>query len=451
MHTESLRSWLEYLRAQGAMVEVTRPVDLRYELAAVVKRLDGQKAVLFSHLAGHGGRVASGIVGSRELIAQALGVRPAELSRRFAKALERPIPTRPVPRDQAPAKEVAVGGAIDLTALCPVPTHHRHDAGPYITAGLFIVRDPDTGKQNVAIHRLQVIGPNRLGVLLLPRHTRQLYRRFEQRGEPLPCAIVIGVDPLTLLASQATAAYGVDELEVAGALRGEPLPVVRCDTVDIEVPATAEFVLEGRVLPRTRAPEGPFGEFPRYYGAQGEREVVEVMAATHRRDPIFHTILPAGREHLLLGAIPREAAIFDAVFRVVPGVQAVHLTPGGSCRFHCVVSIRKEEEGQGKLAALAALSTHYDVKHVVVVDEDIDAFDLESVEWALATRFQADQDLVLVSGSQASRLDPTSARGVGAKLGFDCTIPLDADRFRFTPIDIPGYDALDLADYGLDR
>src|SRR5215216_2259059 len=266
----------------------------------------------------------------------------------------------------------------------------------------------------------------------------------EQAGRPLPVAIVIGIDPLTLLASQAIAPLDCDELEIAGALHGQPLPVVKCLTSDVRVPAQAELVLEGRLLPDVRAEEGPFGEFPQYYGERGNRHVIEIDVVTQRREAIFHTIVGGGLEHLLLGAIPREATLLSHLQRSFPNVRDVHLARGGACRYHLYVQIRKRQEGEAKNIMLGAFAGHYDVKHVVVVDEDVDIHDPTEVEWAVATRFQADRDLVIVPESQGSKLDPSTRNGVGAKMGLDATKPLAASEMTFKRIRIPGEEAVDV-------
>lgn len=439
----TLRTWLDYLRETNRLDHVAIPVALRYQLAAIAKRLDG-RAVLFTNVEDHRVPVVSGIVSTRAMIAEACGTDEAGLLARFTAAIAQPLPVTRVEPADATCKEQIVREGIDLMRLLPMPVHHEHDAGKYVTAGLFIVRDPVTRKQNVSIHRLQVTGSNRFGALILPRHTHHLQLAAKRRGEPLECAIVIGVDPVTLLASQASTAFGVDELEIAGALCGSPLPVVRCETVDIDVPAHAEIVLEGRILPGVREPEGPFGEFPKYYGPRSDKEVVEVSAITHRRDPIFHTIVPAAMEHLLLGGIPREASLLQTVRQAVPSVRDVRMSAGGTCRYHAVVQIEKREEGQGKNAILAAFANSFDIKHVTVVDPDVDISDPSDVEWALATRFQADRDLVVVTNAQGSKLDPSTDDGLGAKVGFDCTIPLGSDPFRYLRIRIPGEEDVDL-------
>src|SRR5262245_48383203 len=345
----------------------------------------------------------------------------------------------------APAQEV-VHRDIDLARLLPLPTHNEHDGGPYIAAGIMIARNPKTGRQNVSIHRCQLTAPNRLGVLVLPRHTFAFHRMAEQAGRPLDAAIVIGVDPLTLLASQAIVPIDHDELEIAGALHQRPLPVVKCKTCDIRVPAEAEIVIEGRFLPGVREPEGPFGEFPQTYGTRANREVMEVIAVTHRKDAMFHTIVGGGLEHLILGAIPKEATLLNHLKRIFPQVLDVHLSPGGTMRFHLFVKIRKDQEGQGKNVILGAFAGSFDLKHVIVVDEDIDIHNPQEVELAVATRFQADRDLVIVPESQGSKLDPSNRDGVGAKMGLDATKPLAAEEMRFKRIRVPGEETIDVAE-----
>ena len=334
---------------------------------------------------------------------------------------------------------------VDINAQLPVPTHNELDSGPYIAAGLMISRNPKTGVQNVSIHRCQISGPNRIGVLLLPRHTWTYARMAEEMGQALEVAIVIGNDPATLLASQAVVPLDFDEMEIAGALHGAPVEMVKCQTSQVRVPARAEIVLEGRVLPDVVEPEGPFGEFPQYYGERANRHVIEVDAITHRLHPIFHTIIGGGMEHLLLGGLPREATLLETLRRNDPSVLDLHLSRGGVCRYHLVVKVAKKQEGTPKNIMMGAFAGHYDVKQVIVVDEDVNIHDPEQVEWAVATRFQADRDLLVVSNSQGSKLDPTTTEdGVGAKMGLDATIPLATDDFTFKVIQVPGADSIDL-------
>ncbi|MPV35484.1 UbiD family decarboxylase [Georgenia subflava] len=437
----SLRGWLDHLQARQRL-SVARPdVDLRFGVAGVANRLDGTSASLFPRPGGHDVPVVSGLLSQRAWMAEAVGVSENQLISTFETACQEPVPWQET--TTAACQEV-VHTDVDLERILPIPTHNEHDSGSYITAGLLIARQRSTGAQNVSIHRLQVSGPDRLGALLLPRHTLEFFNEREVAGEDLEIAVVIGVDPLTLMASQAIVPIGQDELEISGALRGAPLPVVKCQTNDVRVPADAEIVIEGRLLADRREPEGPFGEFPQYYGERAERHVIEVDRVTHRSDPIYHTIVGGGLEHLLLGGIPREASFLSHLRRSFPCVRDVHLSQGGVCRYHLYVQVDSPRPGEAKNVILGALATHYDIKHVTVVDTDVDVHDPREVEWAVATRFQADRDLVLVGATQGSKLDPSTADGVGAKLGLDATVPVGAPPMKFLRIRVPGEDEIDL-------
>ena len=437
----TLRGWLDHLQSSQRLTLVEAGTALRFGVAAVANRLDGQSASLFIAPDQHEIPVVSGLLSDRLWMAEAMGVKPAEVLNRFQDASLNPIAGQEV-RD-APCQTV-VHHQVDLLTQLPIPTHNEHDSGAYITAGLLITRNPRTGIQNVSIHRLQVSSANRLGALLLPRHALAFFQEVEGTGEDLEVAVVIGADPLTLLASQAIVPIDHDELEIAGALHGRPLRLVRCVTNRIRVPADAEIVLEGRLLANVRELEGPFGEFPQYYGERAERHVIEVDAITHRLAPIFHTIVGGGLEHLLLGGIPREATLLAHLRRSFPGVRDVHLAEGGVCRYHLYVQLDKRSEGEAKNVILGAFGGHYDLKHVVVVDLDVDIHNPTEVEWAIATRFQADRDLVLVHETQGSKLDPSTRDGVGSKMGYDATVPLSAPEMRFTRIRVPGEAEVDL-------
>jgi 2,5-furandicarboxylate decarboxylase 1 len=287
-----------------------------------------------------------------------------------------------------------------------------------------------------------------MSLLILPRHLDLCLRKSIALKRPLEVAVAIGLDPFTLLCSQAILPFGVDEMEVANAMRADsPLKLARCATLDLEVPMDSEIVLEGVIDTFNTRLEGPFGEFPRYYSPEAARPTLRLNAICHRDKPIYYSILPAAREHLLLGAIPREASILANVRRAVPSVKAVHLTYGGTCRFHLVISLAKRNEGEARTAMLAAMVNNADIKKVVVVDEDIDIFDMEQVEWALATRFQADRDLVVIPKIQISTLDPSSDSGIGTKMGMDATAPVGSLEHAFKPISIPGYEKIDPRDY----
>ncbi|MEQ9639833.1 MAG: UbiD family decarboxylase [Alphaproteobacteria bacterium] len=436
----SLRDWLDHLSQHDRLAVVREGRALRFEVAAIANRFDGHKATLFPKPGGHAVPVVSGLLSDRAWVADAMGAEPSEVLTRFEDASLNPLASEEVV-DAACQEEV--NRSPDLTSDLPIPTHNELDSGAYISAGLMISRNPVNGIQNVSIHRLQISGPDRMGVLLLPRHTLAYQQMAAEAGEDLPVAVVIGVDPLTLLASQAIVPLDHDELEIAGALHGRPLPVVKCLTSEVRVPAQAEIVIEGRLLAEAREPEGPFGEFPQYYGDRANRHVMAVDAITTRTRPIFHTIVGGGLEHLLLGAIPREATILAHLRRSFPGVMDVRLGRGGVMRYHLAVKYRKRNEGEAKNVIMGAFAAHYDIKQVIVVDPDVDIHDPVEVEWAVATRFQADRDLLVVSNTLGSKLDPSTVDGLGAKMGLDATIPLDAPEGRYTRIRVPGEDAVD--------
>ena len=436
-----LRSWLQRLAATGRLAVTRNGVSLIDELAAVSKRLELERAVMFPRPGGHPMTVVSNLFVDRGWIADSIGVPTEDLLTRFQQAVRQPLPWTEV--TDAAAQEV-VHRDVDLLKLLPIPKHNEHDSGPYITAALLIARNPKTGIQNVSIHRCQVSAPDRVGVLLLPRHTHHYFRMAEEAGEALEIALAIGVHPACILASQAIAALDEDEMEIAGALMGAPVEMVKCKTNRVRVPAHAEIVIEGRILPKIREPEGPFGEFPQYYGPRANREVIHVDAVTHRGNAIFHTIVGGGMEHLLLGEIPREATLLEHLQRSFPSVRDVRLTRGGTCRYHLVVKIDKRSNGEPKNVIMGAFGGHYDVKQVVVVDLDVDIDDPHEIEWAVATRFQADRDLVVVSGAQGSKLDPSSQEGISAKMGIDATKPVEAEVMKFKRIHVKGLEELEL-------
>lgn len=449
MHARSLRGWLKHLASTDRLAVAREGVSLEYELAGIAKKLDGKQAVLFPKPAGHSVPVVSGYVASRSWISEAMGTTDAELLGCYRDASEKGTPWKEIAAEDAPIRQVTVEQP-DLLKLFPIPRHNEHDSAQYITAGVIIARNPKTGAQNVSIQRIQVKDGRRLQALILPRHLNAFATMAEEMGQDLPIAIVIGADPLTLLASQAVVPIDQDELEIAGSLHGAPLEVVKCSGSEIRVPAHAEIVIEGRVLANVRELEGPFGEFPRTYSPAGQHHVIAVDRVTHRKNPIFHTIIPAELEHLMLGAIPREATILGLLQRSFPNVLDAHLARGGTCRYHLYVKLKKRRESEAKNVIMAAFGAHFDVKQVIVVDDDVDVHNPTEVEWAVATRFQADRDLLVVSGAQGSPLDPSTTLtgrldGTSAKMGLDATRPITYAGHTFTRVRIPGEETIDLA------
>ena len=444
------RNWVDHLRGRGCLEIISREVDLRFEVAAVAKKLDGRACAYFKAIKGFKVPLVANVLFNREAMAEAMGVPASQLVNRYLEAVSSPVHCVTVDKENAPVKEnrVVAGEGFDLGRLFPIPVHHEKDAGRFISAGVVVAKHPKTGEYNGAICRLQLTGPRKLGICMQPRHLWQFYQEAEAKGEGLPIAIAIGVEPEVLLASQATVAIGLNEMEIAGALKGEPLEVVSAETSDLLVPARAEIVVEGRILPFVRETEGPFGEYMMLYGPAGERQVIEVTAVTHRNSPIYHTIVPATMEHLLLGAIPRETVLYQMVSHVTSRVTAVHLTPGGSCRYHAVVAVDKKREGEAKNIIFAALASHENIRTVVVVDKDINIFNPQEVEWAICTRLKPETGVFIVPGAVgAEAVASSKARSLSTKMGIDATIPLDENREDYEPIRIPGFDAIRLEDY----
>ncbi|MBI2359657.1 MAG: UbiD family decarboxylase [Deltaproteobacteria bacterium] len=409
------------------VVRVKKPVSPRYEMSAILTHLEKKKRfplLLFENVEGGRASVVINALASRRLMAMALETKPEDLARKFTDRQAKPI--APVEVSDGPVQEVSkVGDDVDLAEI-PMLTHYDVNAAPYITAGIVVARDPDTGVRNTSYNRLMMAGKRELRIFMaIGRHLWTLHNKTERRNQSLPIAIVIGVHPLFSLGAQAFTPADEDEFAVIGGMMNEPLRLVKAKTVPLLVPAHAELVIEGRILPHVRREEGPFGEFTGHAVEKDERQVIEVSAITHRKNYIFQDIHAGYTEHKLMGAVPREAALLKAVRNAVPTVKDVCMPVSGNCRFHAYISIAKRTPAQAKNAICAAIAADMLLKHVVIVDEDIDVFDEEAVLWAVANRFQADRDLVVIANAQGSELDPTAGPGgVNAKMGIDATKPL---------------------------
>jgi 2,5-furandicarboxylate decarboxylase 1 len=445
----SFREQLALLERIGEVRHVTREVSPRFEIAAVAKAMDGGPVVVFDNVDGHDMPVVIGIDGERRRIARSFGETPQSLIERYAEAISAPL--QPEIVDDAPVSEVFVEGPLDVAEQLPMLTHYEHDGGPYLTTGIVIAEDADQGIRNLSYHRLQLTGPDELRGFFVPRHLRAMYEAAEARDEPLPIAVVLGMDSAQRLAAATWGSLiqlGMDELGISGALKGRPEELVRCRTIPVHVPAQAEIVLECLLMPRLRLDEGPFAEYTGNYGPMTKAPVVKVQAITRRADAICQALVAFTAEHHHLLGMPFEPVVLKVLRGVLPGTRGVHITNGGCGKFHVVVSIAKKHPGDGKDAILAALHAVRDIKLVTVVDDDVDPFDARDVEWAVSTRFQADRDLIVISGAKGNELDPsTRATGsVTAKLGIDATKPLDAGA-GFEKARIPGLDTLQLSDY----
>lgn len=450
-----LRGYLDRLRARpGELVEVARRVDPVGEVSAVVKALEpaGKPAVLFSDVAGSELPVVMGLFGTRDRLAGALGVDRRALLRHALDVLAGELPA-PVPVTDTRLDEVCLtGDDVDLGAL-PIGVHSRDDAGRYLTSGVVLARDPASGAVNTGMYRIMVTGPNTMTVNAAPDHDLgRIFTAAAARGEDVPIAVVLGHHPAYYVASQLKNPVQVDCHRVAGALLGAPLRVTGGVTVDLELPADAEIVLEGLVRPGDKEQEGPFGEFTYYYG-RAQAPVCTVTAIRRRGDAIFHDLHPTHDEHRCLWLFPgREARLLEAVGRVVPGVVDVRIPfHGGSLSAY--VSVRKSREGDGSQAMLAAFGADHFLKQVIVVDDDIDVHDDAAVQWAAQVRVQATRDLVVLPGMKGIRMDP-SAYVVGEtgdrlsdKVGIDATRPVHTPFPERADLPHRGFEELDLAGY----
>jgi 2,5-furandicarboxylate decarboxylase 1 len=418
-HRQSLRHHLAQLHAADELHVVRESVDLEFELAAYLCLLPADRTVLFDAVRGHSAKVVANLLTSRERIASSLGVAPAGLQRRIVDAIAAPIAPRLV--TAAPVQEVALETP-DLARL-PIPTFFAGETGPYITAGVVVAKDPVTGRGNMSIARLKPLGGNRAFIGIAPNHHLAiLLRRAAERGETLPIAVTLGHHPAVLLSAVLYLGLGEDELQVAGALLGEPIEVVRCRGVDLAVPAHGEMVLEGRIDAGDTVEEGAVSEFHGMYERYGVGQVVSFDLLTQRRDAMFQVIQPGYHaEHVWIGGVAIAAGLARQIAQSVPSVGEVAVTPGGAGRLHAVVSLQSPRPGDAKRAMFAVWAAVSLIKQVTVVDGDVDPWDPVRVEWALATRMRAERDLLVAPDVRADRAEPLERGGLVGKLGIDAT------------------------------
>jgi 2,5-furandicarboxylate decarboxylase 1 len=420
---QDLRSFLDLIKRRKPedFQIISKEVDPAYEITALVVKLEREAkrrpVLLFEKVKGTKFPVLTNLHASRSRLAAAMSSAPEETQRIYLRAMEKPVPPKVV--KTGPVKEVILTGERINLYDFPQIVHHEGDAGPYITAAISFAKDPTAEVWNCAYNRLQIKSRDTTSIhLTIAKHLWEFQRIAEARGEPLPLALVIGVHPAIALGALAIGSIDEDERAIIGALLGEPLELVKCETSDVLVPAHAEIVIEAEILPRERTAEGPFGEFTGYSLGERQREVVRVKAITHRRDAMFQDITVAHLDHLLLSTIPIEANLYRAVRAMVPSVKAVRV-PGP---FTCYVSIEQRVPGQAKNAILAVLGTDLYMKRVVVVDHDVDVFDDRQVTWAIATRCQPDRDITVITNARGSDLDPSTREdGYTAKWGVDAT------------------------------
>jgi UbiD family decarboxylase len=422
------------MRGKGEIVEVKKEVSPRFEISCILKKFDAGPIFHFDAVKGYETKVVAGICGTRQRLCWALDVDMESLYPKVINAWR--SPTQPKEVKSGPVKEVVEEAQL---SKLPVLTHFEHDAGAYITSGVLYARNPDGKTENLSIHRLQVLDDRHLAIRLVPRHLFKMWQIAKEQKQNLDVSITIGAHPAIMLAATSPASFGVSEFGIANTLLNNQLRLIKCESVNAYAPADAEIVLEGRILVNKDVVEGPLVDVTGTYDIRRKQPVIEVEGMMHRKDPIYQAILPSGSEHKLLMGLSHEAMIWEAVSKVVPTVKAVNLSMGGCGWLHSIISIEKLVDGDAKNALAAAFSAHPSLKHAVVVNTDIDVFNPHEVEWAIATRFQANEDLLIISNARGSTLDPSADQetGLTTKVGVDATCPLTKPKEKFERAEIP--------------
>jgi 2,5-furandicarboxylate decarboxylase 1 len=430
----SLRSFLKQMEKEKEVIHVKEQVSPRFEISAVMKTFDGGPILFFDNVKGFQTKIVANTCATRKRLCFALDVKPEKLYQKMIEGWRLPTPPKIV--KTGPVKEVIEKA--DLPKI-PILTHFEKDAGSYITSATVSARSPDKKIENVSIHRLMVIDKNHLAIRLVPRQLFKLWNMAKEAKKDLDVAIAFGLHPAIMLAATSPLPFGISEYTVANAFLEKRLQLIKCENVDAYAPAEAEIVLEGKISVKNEIIEGPLVDITGTYDIKRSQPIVEIVGMMHREDFIYQALLPSGAEHKLLMGLPHETLIWEAVANVVPIVKAVNLSEGGCGWLHAIISIEKQKDGDGKNALMAAFGTHPSLKHAIVVDNDIDVYNSEEVEWAIATRFQANEDLIIIPNARGSTLDPSADQETGqtTKLGIDATRPLTKPAEKFVKAKIP--------------
>jgi 2,5-furandicarboxylate decarboxylase 1 len=442
---KDFRSFLSLLEEKGELVHVIKPVSSKFELAAVVSKLEGKQALLFENIDKSQFKVASNVIGTRTRFALAVAVKEYDLI--HSRFLQLSGNTSE-PKKMSGSAPFYENFSNDLSEL-PIVSHFEKDAGPYITSSIVFAKDPEKGTQNSSTHRLLKVDDKNMVIRMVEgRHLHKCYCSATEHGDDLKVAISIGVHPAVSIAAAYQAAYGVDEMLIANSLLDGELTVSKNRYSQLYIPTCSEIVLEGRIL-KDKTEYEWMVEMLRTYDFKRKQPIFELDRIRFRNNAIFHDILPGFAEHRLLMGLPVEAKIFQAVKNVVPTTIAVHLTDGGSNWLDAIIQIRKRLEGEPKNALLAAFASHPSLKIAIVVDQDIDPRDARAVEYAIATRCQADRDLIIVDNTKGSSLDPSSDQVnlLTTKMGIDATATLLKPKDRFEVATIPGQEKIKLSNY----
>ena len=395
------------------IIEITDELSSEYEVSRVLRDYP-KDTVIIKNVKGFDMPVISGICNTREKIAKSINCEVSEITEKIIEASDNPIKVDKF-------TDFSEYNSLDVNLdKIPILTHYKRDGGKYITAGVVFARDPITGIQNASIHRMMVLDNKRLVIRIVPRNLYTYFQNAQKEKKDLDIAIAIGIDPAILLASTTSIPIDYNEMDVANAFKDGELTLIKCG--DLEVPQ-ADIILEGKISVTETVREGPFVDLTDTYDIIRDQPVINLEKMHIKKDnPCYHAIIPAGFEHKLLQGLPQEPRIFKSVKNAVPTVENVVLTEGGCCWLHAAVSINKQTEGDGKNAIMAALSAHPSLKHCVVVDTDVNVFDAEDVEYAIATRVKGDRDIMIVPNVRGSSLDPVAeSDGTTTKIGVDAT------------------------------
>lgn len=396
------------------IIEINDKISSEYEAAKILRQYP-KDTVILNNIEGHDMPVISGICNTRAKIADSINCEVSEITEKIINASDNPVKV-----DKFTDFSDYETTDADLDKI-PILTHYKRDGGAYITAGVVFARDPETGVQNTSIHRMMVLDNKRLAIRIVPRNLYTYFQNAQKAGKDLEIAIAIGMDPAILLASTTSIPIDYNEMDVANAFKDSNLELIKTES-SLEVPK-ADIILEGKISVTETVPEGPFVDLTDTYDIIRDQPVIN-LSKMHivKENPVYHAIIPAGFEHKLLQGLPQEPRIYKSVKNAVPTVETVVLTEGGCCWLHAAISINKQTEGDGKNAIMAALSAHPSLKHAVVVDTDVDVFDPQDIEYAIATRVKSDRDVMIVPNVRGSSLDPVAeSDGTTTKMGIDAT------------------------------
>lgn len=431
---QTLRDFLAQVENAGLMMRISESVPVTSIPHHMREAERAGRTLIVERPEGFENRLLYNVLASQDHLAMAYDCAREQVVRRFIQGMENPVPSVLVDAPAPVQERVLRGDEADVTRL-PLIVHSKKDAGRYISAGMVVVKDPETGIRNVSFNRMQLKGPRRLGLRMMPtQHLGQIYQKYENAGRPMEVAVVIGAHPLESVAGSTSPRIEVDEFDLAGGFRGEALELVKCKTVDLEVPAHAEIVIEGEVLPREREQEGPFGDFMGYYVPVMDNHVLRVRAVCHRADALFQVMKAGSMEDSKLLGLSREAQVLKAVEAIGTRVHALTLSP---MIFNLLIAIEKQSDEEAKNVMMAAFGAYRWLKYCVVVDHDVDVFSKEDVWWAMGTRSCPETGTFLVPRAAGFPRDPYHIHQ--SKLGIDSTIPLNAwEEFERITIPEPG-------------